>query len=161
MKTTIEYWKILILPDCKNASFRNLQLRFPLSSSFSMHQSISFPFNRCVFFEKIKVLHPLLGNLEFSKKWWKKEVPMYTTVVAYIASTQKAFLIYMKLLAIIPNMQNHPHLIILNQKINANTKSPILLTQLALQHQFNCNTNATIIILSHKMIVKTHIWRFD
>ena len=148
MKTTTEYWKILIFPDCKNASFRNLQLRFSFSSSFFMRQSISFPFNRCVFFEEIKVLHPLLCSY-------------VTTVVAYISSTQQAFLIYMKLLGIIPNMQNHPHLIILNQKINTNTKSPILLTQLVLQYQFNCNANATIIILSHKMIVKTHIWRFD
>ena len=148
MKTTTEYWKILIFSDYKNASFRNLQLRFSLSSSFFMHQSISFPFNRCVFFDEIKVLHPLLCSY-------------VTTVVAYISSTQQAFLIYMKLLGIIPNMQNHPHLIILNQKIDTNTKLPILLTQLVLQHQFNCNANATIIILSHKVIVKTHIWRFD
>ena len=41
-------------------------------------------------------------------------------------------------------MQNHQHLIILNQKINTNTKSHILVTQI------NYNTNATIVNLSHK-----------
>lgn len=44
-------------------------------------------------------------------------------------------------------MQNLPHVIILNQKINANTKSPILLSKLVPQHKFICNANATIIDL--------------
>ena len=50
-----------------------------------------------------------------------------------------------KLLAeIIPSMQNQPH-----SKINTNTKSPMLLTQLVLQYQIKCNTNGTIVILRH------------
>ena len=75
---------------------------------------------------------------------------MYTTVVAYFTTIAQPFHIIRKLLAIIPSMKNHPHLIILNQKINTNTKSPMLLTQLGLLYQINCNTNATIVILSHK-----------
>ena len=42
------------------------------------------------------------------------------------------FAIFRKLLVMIPYTQNHPHLIILSQKINTNTKSPRLLTQLIL-----------------------------
>ena len=45
--------------------------------------------------------------------------------------------------AIVPSMKNHPQLIILNQKINSNTKSPMLLTQLVLLYQINCNTDAS------------------
>ena len=33
----------------------------------------------------------------------------------------------------------------------------MLLIQLVLLYQINCNTNATIVILSHKKIVKTHM----
>ena len=62
----------------------------------------------------------------------KKWVPTYTTVVAYLTTIAQPFPIFRKLLAIIPSMKNHPHLIILNQKINTNTKSPMLLTQLVL-----------------------------
>ena len=47
-------------------------------------------------------------------------------------------------------MRNRQHLIIRNQKININTESPMLLTQVVLQYQINCNTNAAIVILSHK-----------
>ena len=47
-------------------------------------------------------------------------------------------------------MQNHPVLIIPNQKINTNTKSSMLLTQPVLYYQINCNNNTTIAILSHK-----------
>ena len=70
------------------------------------------------------------------------------------------FFFFRKLLAMIASMQNHPHLIILNQKISTNTKALILLTQLVLQYQINCNTKATIIILSHKKTVKTY-WDLD
>ena len=41
--------------------------------------------------------------------------------------------------------------------MNNNTKSPMLRTQLVLQYQINCNANATIVILSQKKIVKTHM----
>ena len=47
-------------------------------------------------------------------------------------TTAQPFPIFRKLLAIIPSMKNHPQLIILNQKMNANTKSPMLLTQIVL-----------------------------
>ena len=57
---------------------------------------------------------------------------MYTTVAAYFTAIAQPFPIFGKLLTIIPGMKNHPHLIILNQKINTNTKSPMLLTQLVL-----------------------------
>ena len=63
---------------------------------------------------------------------WEKRVPTYTTVAAYFMTTAQPFPIFRKLLAIIPSMKNHPHVIILNRKINSNTKSPMLLTQLAL-----------------------------
>ena len=33
----------------------------------------------------------------------------------------------------------------------------MLLTRLVLQYQIKCNTNATIVILSHRKIVKTHM----
>ena len=33
----------------------------------------------------------------------------------------------------------------------------MLLTQLVLQYQIKCNTNATIVILSHRKIAKTHM----
>ena len=33
----------------------------------------------------------------------------------------------------------------------------MLLTRLVLQYQIKCNTNATIVILSPKKIVKTHM----
>ena len=64
--------------------------------------------------------------------------PDYTATISYLYEVNNA---------IIPNMQNHPHVIILNQKINANTKSPILLSRLVPQHKFICNANATIIDL--------------
>ena len=51
---------------------------------------------------------------------------------AYFTTTAQPFPIFRKLLVIIPSMKNHPQLIILNQKINSNTKSPMLLTQLFL-----------------------------
>ena len=57
---------------------------------------------------------------------------MCTTVVAYFSTTFQPFFIFRALLAKIPSMQNHPHLTIMNQKINSNTKSTILLTQLEL-----------------------------
>ena len=57
---------------------------------------------------------------------------MYTTVVAYFTTTAQPFPIFRKLLPIIPSMKNHPQLIILNPKINSNTRSPMLLTQLVL-----------------------------
>ena len=68
---------------------------------------------------------------------------MYTTVVAYFTTIAQPFAIFRKLLVIIPSMKNHPDLIILNQKINSNTKSRMLLTQLVLQYQINCNTDAS------------------
>ena len=55
---------------------------------------------------------------ELRKKW----VPTHTTVVARLTTITQP----------IPSMKNHPHLIILSQKINTNTKSPMLLTQLIL-----------------------------
>ena len=64
--------------------------------------------------------------------------PDYTATISYLYEVNNA---------IIPNMQNLPHVIILNQKINANTKSPILLSKLVPQHKFICNANATIIDL--------------
>ena len=57
---------------------------------------------------------------------------MYATVAAYFSTTVQPFSIFRKLIAIITSMQNPPRLKILNQKINTNTKSPILLTQLLL-----------------------------
>ena len=79
---------------------------------------------------------------------------MYTTVVAYFTTTAQPFLIFRKLLAI---AHSHPYVIILNQKINTNTKSPMLLTQLVLQYQIKCHTNAAIVILSHRKTVKRHM----
>ena len=64
--------------------------------------------------------------------------PDYTATISYLYEVNNA---------IIPNMQNLPHVIILNQKINANTKSPILLSKLVPQHKFIYNANATIIDL--------------
>ena len=59
---------------------------------------------------------------------------MNTTVLehtrAYFSTIAQPFPIFRKLLAIIPSIQNDPHLRILNLKINTNTKLPILLTQL-------------------------------
>ena len=52
--------------------------------------------------------------------------------VAYFITTAQLFPIFRKLLVIIPSIKNHPQLIILNQKISSNTKSPMLLTQLLL-----------------------------
>ena len=77
---------------------------------------------------------------------------MYSTVVAYFTTIAKPFPILRKLLAIISGMNNHPYLMILNQKIITNTKSSMLLT--LMQYQINCKTNATVVILSHKKIVK-------
>ena len=106
------------------------------------------------FSEEITLLYALLWDLEFSRNWWKKWVPTYTIVVAYFTTTTQPFLISRKLLAI---THNHPHVIILNQKVNTNAKSPMLLTQLMLQYEIKCNTNATRVILSHRKIVKTHM----
>ena len=57
---------------------------------------------------------------------------MYATVVGYLTTIAQPFPIFRKLLAIILSMKNHSHLTILNQKVNANTKSPMLPTQLVL-----------------------------
>ena len=70
-------------------------------------------------------------------------------------TTAQPFPIFRKLLAIIPSMKNHPQLIILNQKINSNTKSLMLLTQLVLQYQINCNPDASN--PEPQKILKTHI----
>ena len=59
-------------------------------------------------------------------------VPTYATAVAYFSPIAPPVPIFRKLVGIIPSMQNHPHFIILNQKINSNTKLPTLLTQLVL-----------------------------
>ena len=56
-------------------------------------------------------------------------VPTYTTVAVYLTTIAQLFPTFRKLLAIIHSMQNHAYLIILNQKINTKTKSPMLLTQ--------------------------------
>ena len=50
----------------------------------------------------------------------------------YFSTLAQPFLIFRKLLAIIPIIQNQPHLRTLNLNINTNTKSPMLLTQLVL-----------------------------
>ena len=68
------------------------------------------------------------GLQEQQKNWF----PTYTAVVAHLTTIAQPFPIFRKLLATIPSMNNHPHLIILNQKINTDTKSPMLLTQLVL-----------------------------
>ena len=65
-------------------------------------------------------------------KLGKKWVPTYATVAAHFTTIAQPFPIFRKLLAIISSMKNHPHLTILNQNINTNTKSLMLLTQLAL-----------------------------
>ena len=57
---------------------------------------------------------------------------MYPTFVAYLTTIAQPFPIFSKLLAMIPSLKNHPHLIILNQETNTNTKPPMLLTQLVL-----------------------------
>ena len=62
----------------------------------------------------------------------KKWVPTYAIVVAYLTIIVQPFPNFTKLLAVVPSMKNHPHFIILNQKINTNTKSPMLVTQLIL-----------------------------
>ena len=102
---------------------------------FSVESSISFPFNWWVFFEGIKLLCALLWDLDFSRILGKKWVPLYTTVAAYFMAIAQPFPIFRKLLGIISSMENHPHLIILNKKINVNNKSPyststVLLNQL-------------------------------
>ena len=50
----------------------------------------------------------------------------------YFSNLAQQFLIFRKLLAIIPIIHNQPHLRTLNLNINTNTKSPMLLTQLVL-----------------------------
>ena len=67
-----------------------------------------------------------------SRNWGKKRAPTKTTVEAYFSTVAQPFPIFRKLLAIIPNIQNHAHLRILNLKVNSNTKLMMLLTQLAL-----------------------------
>ena len=95
------------------------------------YQSLSNLIGAC-FFEEIKVLHALLCDLQFCRNWGEKRAPTDTTVGAYFSTIVQPFPIFRKLLAIIPSMQNHPHLRILNQKINTNNKSPMLLTQVVL-----------------------------
>ena len=113
------------------------------------YQSFSH-FTGACFFKQIKVLHALLWDLKFSTNWGKKWAPTNITNGLHFSTIAQPFPIFKKLLAIIPNIQNHPHVRILDLKINTNTKSPVLLTQLVLQCQTNCNTNTIIVILSHK-----------
>ena len=100
------------------------------------YQSFSNLIGVC-FFEEIKVLDALLWDLKFSRNWGKKWAPTNTTAGASFSTTTQPFPVFRKLLAIIPSIQNHPHLRILNLKISTNTKSPMLLTQLVLQYQIN------------------------
>ena len=94
------------------------------NTRYIFHRIINpFPFNCACYI--------LLWDLEFSWNFGKKWVPTYTTVVAYLTTIAQTF-IFRKLLAIIPSMDNDSNLIILNQKIHTNTKSPMLLTQLVL-----------------------------
>ena len=99
------------------------------------HQSLFHLIGAC-FSEEITLLYALLWDLEFSRNWGKKWVPTNTTVVTYFTTTAQPFLIFRKLLAI---AHSHRYIIVLNQKINTNTKSPMLLTQLVLQYQIKYN----------------------
>ena len=110
-----------------------------------------------VFLRKLRYYMHYYEIYRFFRNWGKKWGPTNTTVGAYISTIVQPYPIFRKLLAIIPSIQNHPHLRILTQKMNTNTKSPMLLTQLVLWYQINCNTNAVIVILSHKKIVKSHM----
>ena len=82
--------------------------------------------------EEIKVLNAVLWDREPSRSLEKKWVPTYPTVVAYFSPIARPVPIFRKLVAIISSVQNHPHFIILNQKINSNNKLPMLLTQIVL-----------------------------
>ena len=90
---------------------------------FNVHQSLWSP-------KVIRILI-IMKIISFTLKQsgW---VPSYTKVVVCFSTIAQQFPIYNKFLAIILSMQNHPHLIILNQKINTNTKLPMSLTQLVL-----------------------------
>ena len=68
------------------------------------------------FFEEIKVIHALLWDLKFSWNWGKKWALTNTTVGAYFSTIAQPFSFFRKLLAIIPRIQNHPHLRILKLK---------------------------------------------
>ena len=61
----------------------------------------------------------------FSTNWGKEWVSTYTTVAAFFSTIFQPYRSFRKLLAIIPSMKNHLHLIPLNQKINTNTKLPV------------------------------------
>ena len=74
---------------------------------------------------------------ELGKKW----APTNTTVEAYFSTIAQPFPIFSKLLGIIPSIQNHPHLRILNLKANANTRSHMLLTQI------DCNIKSTVTLI--------------
>ena len=89
------------------------------------YQSLSNLIGEC-FSEEIKVLHALLWDLQFSRNWGKKWAPTDTAVGAYFSDMAQPFLIFRKLLVIIPGIRNHPH------KVYTSTKSPMLLTQLVL-----------------------------
>ena len=109
-----------------------------------------------VFFEEIKLFYALLWDWGiFSRNWEKKWVPMYTAVVAYFTTTAQPFPIFRKLLAIAPSIKNPPQLIILNQKLNSNFKSPMLQTQLVVWYQINTNTDASN--PEPQKILKTHM----
>ena len=69
-----------------------------------------------------------MRSSEFSRNWGKKWVPRYTTFLAYLTTVAQPFPILWKILAIVTNINNHPHLI----KINTDTKSPMSLTRLVL-----------------------------
>ena len=105
-------------------SFRNLLLYFSLSGSFRF---FFLSFYYFFFIYLYFTLRPS-GLQEQQKNWF----PTYTAVVAHLTTIAQPFPIFRKLLATIPSMNNHPRLIILNQKINTDTKSPMLLTQLVL-----------------------------
>ena len=60
---------------------------------------------------------------------------MYTTVVTYLTTIAQPFPIFRRLLAIIPSMKNHPQLIVLNQKVNTDTKSPTKSTSAVIPNQ--------------------------
>ena len=103
-------------------------------SSFSIESSVPFLFNRFVFFRGNQgtTCIIMVWDLEFSRNWGKKWVPTYTRVVACFSTKVQLFPIFKKFLAVIPSIHNHQHLIILNQKINTNTKLPMLLIKLVL-----------------------------
>ena len=76
----------------------------------------------------------------------KKWAPTNTAVGAYFWTIAQPFSIFRKLLAIIPSIQNHPHLRILNLKISTNTKSPMLLTFLSFFLRISTYLKSTVIL---------------